>query len=127
MANDDEFERLARSVPELGELDNGVTVTISHGGSEVRVTEVEYLGWVNAILRQVATDCFRWFDALDACASQPRFVQEAVVHRAYREIAVFVFEEAEPGVMSDLFAVMRHMALSFRSNVTGFSGEVDHG
>ena len=108
--SNDEFERIVQRLPELEELDDGITVMISHQGTEVYVTGVDFSGWVAAMLRRVAECPMRWFEALEECADQPEIVMRAVVRKAYDEVAAFFFEEAAPEVMPDLLIVMEEMA-----------------
>ena len=116
MAVDDEFDVLAASLPELSALDDGFSVEISRGETVVRVTRVQFDGWVRAIAEQVVADPANWFLPLDLCRPYGELVMRGVLRNSYKELAAFVFEEADVDKLPMLLEVMHGMAVASRSS-----------
>lgn len=109
-----QFEEIVGRVPELADLDDGVTVSITQNGQTVRLPGKEFDGWVQSVLRSMTPDPSRWFDGLEACASESRLVQQAVVRQVFNELAGFVLDDASAEVIPGVLDAMRDMALSTR-------------
>ena len=109
-----QFEEIVGRVPELADLDDGVTVSIKQNGLTTRVLGKEFDGWVQSVLQSMTADPSRWFDGLEACASESRLVRHAVIRQVFNELAAFVFDDASPDVIPGVIDAMRGMALSVR-------------
>ena len=117
MAVDDEFDVLAASLPELSALDDGFSVDISQGETVVRVTRVQFDGWVRAVIEQLVVDPVNWHLPLDACRPYGGLVMRGVLRNAYNELALFVLEEADLDKLPMLLGVMHGMAVASREPI----------
>lgn len=115
MSQEDDFEQIAHSMPDLAAMDDGLTVTISSGGKSVSLTRVEYDGWVRHLTEHILSRPKNWLEGIAPFAEQPPLVHQAVVRESFMCLADVAFECDNLLLIPELFRVMNSMVLYTRS------------